>query len=62
MILRWKKTKKRIENGELCYSYWSDLHRSLTLVFASSPVIVRTKRKGIVDKWRVHKGVLWHGV
>ena len=58
MILIWKKAKRRIDNGELADCYWSDYHRALTFVFVKSPVVVRTRRKDIIKKWKKH-GVFW---
>lgn len=59
MILNWKKVKRRIENGELCHAYWSDWHKALTFVFSDKPVIVRTRRKKIVNLWKQYGFRMW---
>lgn len=60
MILNWKKVKRRIDNGELADCYWSDYYRALTFVFIKSPIVVRTRRKDIIKKWK-RQGAFWHG-
>lgn len=59
MILNWKKVKRRIENGELQYAYWSNEYKALTLVFSEKPVIVRTCRKKVVDTWKKYGTSVW---